>query len=119
MQGYISYKKTKQQEAIAAQNRMEAKSARTSKAAGQTLQQPIITLYGTGWCGYCVAARSFFKANGIAYTDLDVEKSKEDYNSYRKFGKKGIPVITIDNDVIEGFDEDEIRKKLDQWLNKA
>ncbi|MFZ6744575.1 glutaredoxin family protein [Undibacterium sp. JH2W] len=98
---------------------MEAKSARTSKAAGQTLQQPIITLYGTGWCGYCVAARSFFKANGIAYTDLDVEKSKEDYNSYRKFGKKGIPVITIDNDVIEGFDEDEIRKKLDQWLNKA
>lgn len=115
-QSYLSHKESKKQDAIALQNLTEARAA---KASAQTKPQPVITLYGTGWCGYCVAARSFFKENGIAYTDLDVEKSKEDYNSYRKFGKNGIPVITIDNEVVEGFDEAEFRKKLDLWLNKA
>lgn len=116
LQSYISHKNAKKQEAIAAQN---LKLAEASKTPGQTRQQPVIILYGTDWCGYCAAARSFFKENGIAYRDLDVEKSKEDYNAYKQLGKNGIPIITIDSDVVEGFDESEIRKKLDPWLNKA
>lgn len=105
LQSYSSWKKTR------------AHRAEISQLAATS--QPVITLYGTTWCGYCAAAREFFNANGIAYKDLDVEKSNEGYQAYKTLGVQGIPAIVIGNDLIEGFDESRVRKKLEPWLRKS
>ena len=63
-----------------------------------------ITIYSTPSCHFCHLAKDFFKANGIAYTEYDVakdlEKRKEMIN---KSGQMGVPVITIDENIVVGF----------------
>lgn len=57
--------------------------------------------------------KEFFKENNVAYTEhdvaADVEKRKE---MIEKSGQMGVPVITIGEDVIVGYDEEELRRLL-------
>lgn len=78
--------------------------------------QPVVTLYSTEWCGYCAATRSFFKKNGIQYTELDIEKNSSALNAYRRLGGQGVPVVEIDREVIHGFNESGLRQLLRPWL---
>jgi glutaredoxin len=87
-------------------------------AAGATVNQgqPAVILYGTSWCGYCEAARRFFDANGIAYTDLDVEKTIEGSEGHKKLGGGGVPVIVIGDQTMHGYNEAELHELLAPWL---
>lgn len=78
--------------------------------------QPAIILYSTSWCGYCEKTRDFFDANGIAYTELDIEKSTAGYEGHKKLGGRGIPVTVIGDEVIRGYSEEKFRRELQPWL---
>jgi glutaredoxin len=78
--------------------------------------QPDITLYSASWCGYCDKTREFFDANGIRYTELDVEKTTAGYEGHRKLGGKGIPVTVVGEEVIRGYSEERFRHELKPWL---
>ncbi|MCU6433114.1 NrdH-redoxin [Undibacterium sp. Jales W-56] len=84
--------------------------------SNQAMQQPVVILYGTTWCGYCAAAREFFKANDIAYTDLDTEKTTEGYEGHKKLGGGGVPLIVIDGEVMHGYSEAGLRQALAPWI---
>lgn len=90
-----------------------------STVAVANAAQPEVTLYATEWCGYCAAARQLFDANGIAYTELDVEKSSAGYEGHKKLGGKGVPLIVIGDKIIRGYSEGEIRSSLQPWFNKT
>ena len=72
-----------------------------------------VTIYSTPTCVYCNMAKSFFKANNVAYTehnvasDLDARKQMID-----KTGQMGVPVIDVDGEVIVGFNEDKLKALL-------
>ena len=72
-----------------------------------------ITIYSTPTCVYCNMAKSFFKANGAAYTEYkvaaDMERRKEMID---KTGQMGVPVIDIGGEVVVGFDEPKLRESL-------
>ena len=72
-----------------------------------------VTIYSTPTCTYCNMAKSFFKANNVAYTEYnvatDLEKRREMID---KTGQMGVPVIDIGDQVIVGFDEGHIRTAL-------
>lgn len=72
-----------------------------------------VTIYSTPTCHFCHAAKDFFTANNVAFTDHDVmsdlEKRKEMIDMT---GQMGVPVIRIDDDVIVGFDERKIKELL-------
>ncbi len=72
-----------------------------------------IEIYSTPTCTFCHLAKQFFQANGVEYTEYDVlsdlDKRKEMVD---KTGQMGVPVITIDNESIVGFDEAKIRQIL-------
>ena len=72
-----------------------------------------VTVYSTPSCVYCNMAKSFFKANGITYSDFDVstdlEKRKEMID---KTGQMGVPVIVIGGEVVIGYDEPKLRSTL-------
>ncbi|MEX2028315.1 MAG: Uxx-star family glutaredoxin-like (seleno)protein [Candidatus Curtissbacteria bacterium] len=72
-----------------------------------------VTIYSTPTCHFCHAAKEFFKANNIAYTEhnvaSDVEKRQE---MVEKSGQMGVPVIIIDDELTVGFDKAKIAKLL-------
>lgn len=80
--------------------------------------QPAVTLYSTEWCGYCTATRQFFIANGIQYVELDIEKTTEGYEGHKKLGGRGVPLITVGDDVIRGYNERALRTTLRAWLKE-
>ena len=75
--------------------------------------KPQVTIYSTPTCHFCHAAKDFFSANGVAFTDhnvgSDLEKRKE---MIEKSGQMGVPVITVGKDLIVGFDEPKLRELL-------
>jgi glutaredoxin len=71
-----------------------------------------VKLYATDWCGYCKQARQFFARNGIAYTELDVEKSEAAKAEYRSLGARGVPVILVGSARMNGYDEQQLMQML-------
>ncbi len=72
-----------------------------------------VTIYSTPTCHFCHMAKDFFTANKIAFTDYnvgtDLAKRKE---MIEKSGQMGVPVITIGDKLIVGFDESQLRELL-------
>ncbi len=64
-----------------------------------------VVMYSTVRCGYCRKARAYFKANGIAFTDYDVETSAKGQQDYRRMGARGVPVILVGDKRMMGFSE--------------
>jgi glutaredoxin 3 len=72
-----------------------------------------VAIYTTNTCKYCAAAKDFFKQNNIAFSEYnvgtDLEKRKE---MVEKSGQMGVPVITVDDKVVIGYDEDALKELL-------
>ena len=72
-----------------------------------------VIIYSTPTCHFCHAAKDFFTANKVAFTDYnvasDLAKRKE---MIEKSGQMGVPVITVGSDLIVGFDEEKLRELL-------
>lgn len=72
-----------------------------------------VTVYSTKTCHFCHLAKDFFTEHNVAFTEhdvaLDLEKRKEMLDLT---GQMGVPVITIDDTVIVGFNEPKIREIL-------
>ncbi len=75
--------------------------------------QKEVAIYTTPVCTYCKMAKEFFKDNGIAYAEYnvatDVDRRTEMVNIS---GQMGVPVITIGNDLIVGFNKPKIAELL-------
>ena len=72
-----------------------------------------VTIYTTPTCHFCHMAKDLFSANKIPFTEYnvaaDMEKRREMMD---KSGQLGVPVISIDNQIVIGFD----KSKLSQLL---
>jgi len=64
-----------------------------------------ITVYSTKNCPYCRMAKAFLDRNGVKFATIDVG---EDVDAAKRMvalsGQRGVPVITVDDEVIVGFD---------------
>lgn len=73
----------------------------------------VVVVYSTPTCPWCKKAKDYLTQKGIAYTNYDVaadrDKAKE---MIEKSKQMGVPVITIDNQVVIGFNQ----SQLDKWL---
>ena len=58
-------------------------------------------------------AKELFQEHGIEYTEYNVAQDAEKRNELiERTGQMGVPVITIDDAIIIGFDEERIRALL-------
>lgn len=62
-----------------------------------------IELYSTDWCKYCKQAKAYFKQYNIAYTEYNIEKSRDARRRYKKLGARGVPVIVMGDRRMNGF----------------
>lgn len=73
--------------------------------------RPRVVLYGTDWCGVCTQTRAWLNANGIAFSDIDVEKDPEGRHMIRELAIGGYPTLYVGYQRGEGFNP--------QWLEKT
>ncbi len=76
------------------------------------IDEQSVVLYTTNWCPYCRKARTFFEQANIPYTEYDVEKSARAYQEYQQISGRGVPVIVIGDQVIQGYNQQAIRSAL-------
>ena len=75
--------------------------------------QKEVVIYSTPSCHFCHAAKDFFDANNIKYTDYDVQTDAEKRQEMiERSGQMGVPVIFIGDEMIVGFNEEAIRGML-------
>jgi len=66
---------------------------------------PQVTVYSTKNCPYCRMAKAFLDRHGVDYIGIDVGTDKEQTKKMIEIsGQYGVPVITVDDEVIVGFD---------------
>ena len=74
---------------------------------------PQVTIYSTPTCHFCHAAKEFFTANNVKFTDYnvatDLAKRQE---MVQKTGQMGVPVITVGEQTVVGFDESKLKELL-------
>jgi alkyl hydroperoxide reductase subunit F len=71
----------------------------------------LVTVYSTKNCQYCRITKAFLDSHGVKYTSVDVG---EDIEAAKKMiaisGQRGVPVITVDDEVIIGFDSQRLNE---------
>lgn len=73
-----------------------------------------VTIYSTPVCHFCHAAKDFFAANNIAFTEHDVAADLEKREEMIELtNQMGVPVIRIGDDVVIGFDEGKLKELLE------
>lgn len=74
-----------------------------------------VKVYSTPTCPYCIMVNDYLVKNKIDFTKYDVSSDKKALDEMIKLtGQMGVPVITVDKEVIIGFD----KARLDQLLKK-
>ncbi len=65
-----------------------------------------VVIYSTPTCPYCKRVKDYLSRKGIPYTDINVAEDREKAKEMiQKSGQMGVPVITIDNEIIVGFNQ--------------
>jgi glutaredoxin len=62
-----------------------------------------VVMYSTSWCGYCKKAARYFKQKKIPFIEHDIEKSARAAKEYKKLRGRGVPVILVGNQRMNGF----------------
>src|SRR5262252_1010420 len=79
---------------------------------------PVVTIYGTSWCGACRAAREYLTSRKIPFADKDIERDADAARELAaKAAKMGIPtdrvpVIDVRGRLLLGFDRARIEMLL-------
>lgn len=72
-----------------------------------------VKIFTTPACVYCRMTKEFFAKNNIQYQELNVAadlKAREEM--IQKTGQLGVPVTTIEGEIIVGFDKERLSELL-------
>lgn len=68
-----------------------------------------VKVYSTPTCPYCKMAKTYLDEQGIKYQDFDVTQdvgAKDEM--IEKSGQMGVPVITVDGQLVIGYDRERL-----------
>lgn len=75
-----------------------------------------VKVYSTPTCGYCHMAKKYLQEKGVAFKEYDVSVDAEAAREMVNLtGQMGVPVITVNSEVIIGFN----RPMLDELLSNS
>ena len=82
-----------------------------ASAAAATIGKHVV-MYTTSSCPACKAAKAYFAQKGVKYEEHDVQNSPEARDAFLKLGGRGVPLILVGNEKMEGFSPDRLNKLL-------
>ena len=62
-----------------------------------------VKMFTAAWCGVSKTAKSFLVAKGIYFSEYDVETSDIGRLEYKRLGGKGVPIILVGKQRMDGF----------------
>jgi glutaredoxin len=68
-----------------------------------------VILYATQWCGYCAKTRVLLAEEGIAYREVDIEKSPAGQAEFQALGGRGVPLLDVRGKLIHGYEPQAMR----------
>lgn len=71
-----------------------------------------VVMLSASWCGYCRRARGFLVERAVNYCEYDIEQSQRGAELYARSRLGVIPVIFVGDDVVVGFNRDELAQVL-------
>jgi glutaredoxin len=87
--------------------------ARPTGVPGANGKRARVTVYSTTWCGVCVKAKNWLKVNGIRFQEYDVEQSNKGKRDYQKLNGRGVPIILVGQQRMNGFSPSRMRQMLE------
>lgn len=72
-----------------------------------------VVIYTTPTCSFCYQAKEFLARQGVRYVEKNVAADRQAaMEMVRVSGQQGVPVITMDGQVVVGFDQPRLRRLL-------
>lgn len=71
-----------------------------------------VVVYTSNTCGYCHMVKDYLNENSIEFDERNVSTDAAARKELMSKGFMGVPVVYIDDEVIQGFD----KAKLDELL---
>jgi len=72
-----------------------------------------VTIYSTPYCHFCNVAKQYFSEKGVNYTEHNVAQDQQRlHEMMMRSGQMGVPVISIGEDIIVGFNKPVIEQLL-------
>jgi glutaredoxin-like YruB-family protein len=72
-----------------------------------------VKVYSTPTCPWCKKVKKFLEDNGVEYQDLNVAEDKAAREEMiSKYHQLTVPTISVDGEVIVGFNEALLKEKL-------
>ncbi len=72
-----------------------------------------VKVYSTPTCPYCKMVKEYLSSKGVTFQNIDVSLDQAAGEEMVKVsGQMGVPVIVIGEEVITGFNKEEINKAL-------
>jgi glutaredoxin len=81
-----------------------------SSPTAASAEAPVVTVYGTSWCGACKAARQYLAKRKVPFADKDIEKDPAAAAELqRKAARLGVPadrvpILDVRGRLLVGFD---------------
>lgn len=73
---------------------------------------PRVVMLSAAWCGVCDEARRWLTQNGVAFTEYDVERDPKGREQFKRLRGKGIPIILVGDQRMDGFSARRLRAML-------
>lgn len=77
-------------------------------------KQVKVTLYSTSRCPHCRRVHELLKKHHVNFLEQNVERNRRAYKEFIKLGGRSVPLLSIGNQVIMGFDSKKIEAALQQ-----
>ena len=74
-----------------------------------------VKILTTTWCGVCKKAKAYLTGKGIYFNEYDVETSDVGRQEFKLLAGKGVPIILVGKQRMDGFSE----SKLDAMLKNV
>ena len=80
----------------------------TLGSSGAAKAKDKVRIYTAVWCGYCKKAKAHLAAKRVPFDEVDVEASEGARSEFARIGGRGVPVILVGNQRMDGFSADEL-----------
>jgi glutaredoxin len=89
---------------------LTADDGRAPIACGADLapDRDTLVMLSASWCGYCRRARDFLQESGIRHCEYDIETTAEGRRRFAALPLKIIPVLSVRDATVVGYDRDGI-----------
>lgn len=67
-------------------------------------KQKKVVLYSSSRCAKCREAKQYLTAQGIAFVEFDVQKSRRGAKEFARLNGRAVPILLIGGDRLDGFD---------------